>query len=85
MTSRTRTRTWRIETEKITMPDHLTRDTGLPHDPQGDIRTGYTGDKSDLPDVVFRDAQQGGTSTITPVEWDDLQDCYVPVAKGGRT
>lgn len=58
---------WRIVTDAVIVPDHLQRETGLPGDPQGDIRTGYAETKAELMPLARLDRANGGCPSICKV------------------
>lgn len=57
---------YRITTTAVIVPDHLQRDTGLPGDPQGDIRTGYAETRRELEPLAHLDRANGGSPEINP-------------------
>ncbi len=78
---------YRITTVCVIVPDHLQRDTGLPHDPQGDIRTGYAATKKELLDLARLDRSEAtayvgsdkGRPNIEKVRWNEEYRAYEEV------
>lgn len=62
---------WRIMTDHVIVPDGYQRETGLPGDPRGDIRTGFARTRAELEDLAKADRTQGGSPVIERVAWSE--------------